>query len=82
VMALFGGIGQFYGPILGAVIITVLTDMVLVKFPLYNILLLGLIFIVVILFLPNGLVGLVRREGTGSGGKGFDVIRKRLGIKS
>jgi branched-chain amino acid transport system permease protein len=88
VMALFGGIGQFYGPILGAVIITVLSDMVLVKFPLYNILLLGLIFIVVILFLPNGLVGLIRREGKrapplagiklGSGWKGFDVIRKRL----
>ena len=82
VMALFGGVGQFYGPILGAVIITVLSDMVLARFPLYNILLLGLIFIVVILFLPNGLVGLVRREGIGSGGKGFDVIRKRLGIKS
>lgn len=64
-MALFGGMGQFYGPILGAVIITVLSDMVLAEFPLYNILLLGLIFIVVILFLPNGLVGLIRRRGKG-----------------
>jgi len=83
-MSLFGGIGQFYGPILGAGIITVLSDMILAEFPLYNILLLGLIFIVVILFLPNGLVGLIKKEKRasplggiklGSGGKGSDVIR-------
>ncbi len=65
-MALFGGTGRFYGPILGAVIITVLSDMVLADFPLYNILMLGLIFILVILFLPNGLVGLITRRKKGT----------------
>jgi hypothetical protein len=34
---------------------------------------------VVILFLPNGLVGLIRREGISSGVKSLgNVIRKRL----
>ncbi len=89
VMALFGGIGRFYGPVLGAVIITFLSDMVLAKFPLYNTLLLGLIFIVVIIFLPHGLVGLIRGGDKGAppplggiklggGGKGFETVRKRL----
>jgi len=64
-MSLFGGVGQFYGPTLGAGIITVLSDMILVEFPYHNILLLGIIFIVVILFLPNGLVGLIRRREKG-----------------
>jgi len=62
-MAIFGGVGQFYGPILGAAVIAYLEEVLITKFPYYYMLLFGLILVVVILFLPNGLVGLIQRGG-------------------
>ena len=60
-MALFGGFGQIYGPILGAGILTFVSEVLLSRFPYHFMLLYGTIFIVVIMFLRQGLVGLVRR---------------------
>ena len=57
-MAIFGGMGQIFGQALGATFLTLLSDMLLTKFPYYYMLLYGVILITVILFLPNGLVGL------------------------
>jgi len=62
-MAIFGGMGQFYGPILGAAVIAYLEEILITRFPYYYMLLFGLILVVVILFLPNGLVGLIQRGG-------------------
>lgn len=60
-MAIFGGTGQFYGPILGAVILGYLEELLLTRFPYYYMLILGTTLIVTILYLPTGLVGLVQR---------------------
>ena len=57
-MAIFGGMGQIFGQALGATVLTLLADVLLTKFPYYYMLLYGVILIIVILFLPNGLVGL------------------------
>jgi branched-chain amino acid transport system permease protein len=57
-MAIFGGLGQIFGQVLGATVLTLLADMLLTKFPYYYMLLYGIVLIIVILFLPNGLVGL------------------------
>ena len=57
-MAIFGGIGNIYGQILGAAVLTFLADVLLTKFPYYYMLLYGIIMVTVILFLPNGIVGL------------------------
>lgn len=57
-MAIFGGMGQIFGQALGAAVLTLLADMLLTKFPYYYMLLYGVILIIVILFLPGGLVGL------------------------
>ena len=57
-MAIFGGMGQIFGQALGATFLTLLSDMLLTKFPYYYMLLYGIVLITVILFLPNGLVGL------------------------
>jgi len=62
-MAIFGGIGQLYGPILGATILTLLEEVLITEFPYYYMLLFGIILIAVILFLPNGLVGLIEKLG-------------------
>ena len=67
-MAIFGGIRQLYGPILGAAIFALLEEVLITEFPYYYMLLFGVILIAVILFLPGGLVGLIqkwRRGGLG-----------------
>jgi branched-chain amino acid transport system permease protein len=60
-MAIFGGMGQFYGPILGAAIFAYLEEILLTKFPYYYMLIFGTILVVTILYLPEGLVGLVQK---------------------
>jgi branched-chain amino acid transport system permease protein len=62
-MAIFGGMGLFYGPILGAAVFAYLEEVLITRFPYYYMLLFGLILVVVILFLPNGLVDLIQRGG-------------------
>jgi branched-chain amino acid transport system permease protein len=60
-MAIFGGIGTFYGPILGSVIFAYLEELLLTKFPYYYMLTFGIILVIVILFLPGGLASLIER---------------------
>lgn len=60
-MAIFGGMGQFYGPLIGAAIFGYLEETLLTKFPYYYMLIFGIILVVAILYLPDGLVGLVQR---------------------
>jgi len=64
-MALFGGIGQIYGWILGAVVFTVIAELLLTEFPYYYMLIFGIMIISVLLFFPSGLIGVllkVRKE--------------------
>lgn len=60
-MALFGGVGEIFGPVLGASLLTGISEVLLSRFPYYYMLLYGIIFIVVISFLPEGLAGLTRK---------------------
>ncbi len=58
-MAIFGGTARLYGPILGAAIFTLLQQFLITEYPYYYMLLFGATLILVVLFLPEGLVGLV-----------------------
>jgi branched-chain amino acid transport system permease protein len=60
-MAIFGGMSQLYGPVIGATVFAYFEETLLTKFPYYYMLLFGIVLIVVILYLPNGLVGVVPR---------------------
>ena len=60
-MAIFGGMGRFYGPVIGAAIFAYTEELLLTRFPYYYMLTFGIILVLVILYLPNGLVGLVQR---------------------
>jgi branched-chain amino acid transport system permease protein len=60
-MAIFGGMGQFYGPILGAAIFAYLEEVLLTRFPYYYMLIFGIILVVAIVYLPEGLVGLIQK---------------------
>jgi branched-chain amino acid transport system permease protein len=59
-MAIFGGMGQLYSPIIGAVIFTYLEEILTTRFPYYYMLIFGLVLVVAIKYLPDGLVGLVQ----------------------
>jgi branched-chain amino acid transport system permease protein len=65
-MAIFGGTGQIYGPVLGAAVFAYLEETLITKFPYYYMLLFGIILIVAVLYLPNGLVGLVQKLRRGN----------------
>ena len=58
-MAAFGGMGQLYGPVVGAAIFAYLEEVLITKFPYYYMLAFGLILLAVILFIPDGLVGVI-----------------------
>jgi branched-chain amino acid transport system permease protein len=60
-MAIFGGVGQFYGPVIGAIGFTYLEEFLITKFPELYMLLFGAILVLAILYLPGGLGGLVQK---------------------
>jgi branched-chain amino acid transport system permease protein len=60
-MAIFGGMGQLYGPVLGATVFSYLREILITKFPYHYMLLIGIILLLAILYLPDGLSGLVQQ---------------------
>jgi len=60
-MAIFGGMGHLYAPITGAAIFSLLEEILTTKFPYYYMLLFGLTMLVVILFMPYGLEGMIEK---------------------
>ena len=58
-MAVFGGMGQLYGPVIGAAIFAYTERTLRLQSPYYYMLAFGIILILVILYLPGGLVSLV-----------------------
>jgi branched-chain amino acid transport system permease protein len=60
-MAIFGGMGYLYAPVTGAAIFSLLEEFLTTKFPYYYMLLFGLTMLVVILFMPHGLEGMIEK---------------------
>lgn len=69
-MAIFGGMGQFYGPVLGSTVFAYLEEVLITRFPYYYMLLFGIILLIAILYLPDGLVGLVQKVRRGGWARG------------
>ena len=61
-MAYIGGIGSFAGPVLGAVLVTFL-QVALSDYTQAWLLYVGVFFVLVVLFAPNGLSGIVAMHG-------------------
>ncbi len=60
-MAIFGGMGNLYGPAIGAVIFTYIQEVLQTgSLKNYYMLIFGAILIATILYLPNGLMGLIQ----------------------
>ena len=62
IMALLGGAGALFGPLLGVVPLVFLFEILSANFPNYFSILLGLVFIVVVDFLPQGVVGFLQKH--------------------
>jgi branched-chain amino acid transport system permease protein len=65
-MAIFGGMGHLYAPILGATLFSLLDEVLTAKSPYYYMLLFGLIMILVIRFMPKGLEGVIEKWRRGA----------------
>lgn len=61
IMVLLGGIGTAYGPIVGAVTFELLDRYLLRTFTGYSNLIYGAILLIIVLFMPNGIMGVVRK---------------------
>jgi branched-chain amino acid transport system permease protein len=61
VMAIFGGTSRLWGPILGAAVFTLFREYLTTEYPYFYMLGMGVVLIIVILYLPNGLIGLVEK---------------------
>jgi len=68
VMAVMGGMGQFYGPVIGAIVLAFAEVRLRPFYPYYYMLTFGIILITIIFFLPAGLAGLIQRLGDRLGG--------------
>ena len=61
IMALLGGTHRLWGPMLGVIPFTILWEVVTVSFPNATTMVLGLAFLVIVYFVPNGIVGLMEK---------------------
>ncbi len=60
-MAMFGGMGNLIGPVIGATVFTLLGDYLLTSIPDLFMLIFGVVLILAILFMPNGIIGVAQQ---------------------
>jgi branched-chain amino acid transport system permease protein len=69
IMALLGGAGTLFGPLLGAVPLVLLFEFLSANFPNHFAILVGLVFMVIVYAVPHGISGWLRRRKHHGGGK-------------
>jgi branched-chain amino acid transport system permease protein len=60
-MSIFGGIRYLYGPIIGAALFAYVEEFLITRFPYHYMLIFGIIMVVAILYMPDGLVGVIQK---------------------
>lgn len=66
IMALLGGVHRLWGPLVGVIPFTLVWEAITISFPNSTTLLLGVSFLLIVYFIPNGFVGL------------FEIFTRRL----
>ena len=59
IMALLGGLQRLWAPILGVIPLVIISEYLQIQYPFWFSVLLGLIFMVIVYFVPDGLTGLL-----------------------
>ncbi len=60
-MAIFGGMGRIYGPVIGAVFFAYLQETLQTEFSEIYMLSFGVILVIAIMYMPDGIIGLVQK---------------------
>ena len=72
IMAFLGGLQRLWGPVLGVIPLIVLSEELQTEFPFWFSVILGLVFMVIVYFLPDGVTGLLE--------DGWEALRKPLDL--
>jgi branched-chain amino acid transport system permease protein len=59
IMAFLGGLKRLWGPVLGVIPLIIFSELLQTEFPFWYSVLLGLVFMVIVYFLPDGVTGLL-----------------------
>ena len=59
IMALLGGVGRLFGPLVGVIPLVLLFEVLSAKFPNSYSILLGIVFMLIVYVVPNGVAGLI-----------------------
>ncbi len=73
VMAFLGGLGKLHGPIMGACILTLISEILWAKYPHYYMIILGIVLILIVKYLPTGLLEII-----GKGERIIQALRARV----
>jgi branched-chain amino acid transport system permease protein len=68
IMALLGGVHRLWGPLVGVIPFTLLWEFISAKFPTQTTILLGACFLLIVYFIPRGVVGLLEDLARGQVG--------------
>lgn len=61
IMALLGGTKRLWGPLVGVIPFTIVMDIVSAQFPNHTSIVIGLAFLAIVYFIPNGVTGLIEQ---------------------
>jgi branched-chain amino acid transport system permease protein len=61
IMALLGGTKRLWGPLVGVIPFTIVMDFVTSRFPNHTSIVIGLAFLAIVYFIPNGVTGLIEQ---------------------
>ncbi len=78
IMALLGGAGSLYGPLLGVIPLVLLFEVLSANFPNHFSILLGLVFVVIVYFVPQGVVGFIKARWPQGKARARPVARAAL----
>jgi branched-chain amino acid transport system permease protein len=59
IMALLGGVHRLWGPLVGVIPFTILWELINLRYPRLSALLLGICFLLIVYFIPHGVVGVI-----------------------
>jgi branched-chain amino acid transport system permease protein len=61
--AMFGGAGTVFGPVIGALLLNLLAEVLWVRFPFFHPVLFGGLIILILLVMPGGIIALLQQRG-------------------
>lgn len=77
IMALLGGTKRLWGPLVGVIPFTILMDLVTSRFPNHTSIVIGLAFLAIVYFIPNGVTGLLEKARDGWNAKRAGVVQEK-----